>query len=261
MNYNYHTHTYRCSHASGTEEEYIKRAIECGVKHMGFSEHIPFIFPDGHEDGYRLPVSEAQDYFCTLCDLREKYKNQIDIKIGFEMEYYPEFFEPMLRNAVLFGCEYLILGQHFLYNEYPAGKYVGNPTESEEDLQDYTDSVISGIKSGVFTYVAHPDVLNFCGDMKLYDEKMRELCQASKDYNVPLEINFLGIRDNRNYPNEEFWKIAGEEKAPVTFGFDAHDAQSAFDQDSLLRAEEMVERYNLNYIGKPEMICILDKNI
>lgn len=256
MDYNYHTHTYRCSHASGTEEEYIKRAIECGVKYMGFSEHIPFIFPDGHEDGYRLHISETQDYFCTLCDLREKYKNQIDIKIGFEMEYYPDYFEQMFENAVLLGCEYLILGQHFLYNEYPSGKYVGIPTEDENDLQDYANCVISGIESGTFTYVAHPDVLSFCGDMKLYDEKMREICQASRKYNVPLEINFLGIRDNRNYPNEEFWKIAGEEKALVTFGFDAHDTQSAFDEDSLLKAKDMVKRYNLNYTGKPELIHI-----
>lgn len=256
MDYNYHTHTYRCSHASGTEEEYIKRAIECGVKYMGFSEHIPFIFPDGHESGYRLPVSETQDYFCTLYNLREKYKNQIDIKIGFEMEYYPEYFEQMLQNSVLVGCEYLILGQHFLYNEYPAGKYVGTPTEAEDDLQDYTDCVISGIESGVFTYVAHPDVLNFCGNMKLYDKNMREICRAAKEYNVPLEINFLGMRDNRNYPNEEFWKIAGEEKTPVTFGFDAHDAQTTFDEDSLLKAKDMVKRYNLNYTGKPELINI-----
>ena len=30
MDYNYHTHTSRCGHATGSDEEYVKRAIEQG---------------------------------------------------------------------------------------------------------------------------------------------------------------------------------------------------------------------------------------
>ena len=45
MDYNLHTHTYRCSHATGTEREYIEAAISAGIKIMGFSDHIPFKFP------------------------------------------------------------------------------------------------------------------------------------------------------------------------------------------------------------------------
>ena len=47
MNYNYHTHTTRCGHASGTEREYIERALANGVEYMGFSDHSTFVFPDG----------------------------------------------------------------------------------------------------------------------------------------------------------------------------------------------------------------------
>lgn len=39
MTVNLHTHTYRCGHATGTEEEYILRAIENRIKVMGFSDH------------------------------------------------------------------------------------------------------------------------------------------------------------------------------------------------------------------------------
>ena len=46
MDYNYHTHTARCGHAVGEDEEYVKRAIECGIKYMGFSDHAPIRFPD-----------------------------------------------------------------------------------------------------------------------------------------------------------------------------------------------------------------------
>ncbi len=261
MIYNYHTHTKRCGHASGEAEEYIKRAIECGIKHMGFSDHAPFIFPDGYESYFRVPIAEAKDYFTEISELREKYKEEIDIKIGFEMEYYPTHFKAMLKNAKDLGAEYLILGEHFIYEEHPNGIYITGPKESAEDLEDYVASVIAGIKSGVFTYVAHPDVINFIGDSAIYEREMRKICVASREYSVPLEINFLGMRDKRAYPREDFWRIAGEERAPVTFGFDSHDPKSAYDGESLNIAKTWVEKYNLNYIGEPKLILIQEKEV
>ncbi len=253
MIYNYHTHTWRCGHASGTEEEYIKRAIECGIKYMGFSDHAPYVFPDGYESGYRVPANEAKCYVDELSLLKEKYKDKIDIKIGFEMEYYPSHFDKMLKNIIEVGGEYLILGQHFIGEEHPGGCYTYSETDSTDTLKEYVAVVTEAIKSGVFTYVAHPDIIRFTGDVIAYKEEMRKICIASREYDVPLEINFLGIRDNRKYPNEAFWEVAGEEKSPVTFGFDAHDILSAYDAASLVKAKEMVKKYKLNYIGKPRL--------
>lgn len=256
MDYNFHTHTYRCGHATGGEEDYIKRAIDGGIKHMGFSDHIPYVFPDGFESPHRIPMNEVCDYFKIINELREKYKNQIEIYIGFEMEYYPEHFDSMLSIAKSSGAEYLILGQHFMYNEHPSGYPCQALCNTEKEIEHYTDCIVSGIKSGVFTYVAHPDILNFFleGDnIELYKEKMEELCLASKGTDTPLEINFLGIREKRRYPNDAFWEIAGKVGAPVTFGFDSHSVLSAYDDVSLKIAEKLVEKYKLNYIGEPKL--------
>ena len=76
---------------------------------------------------------------------------------------------------------------------------------------------------------------------------------------IPLEINCLGIRDGRHYPNEKFWQIVGETGAPVTIGFDAHEASSGYDEKSLLKAEELIKKYKLNYIGKPNLIMLSKK--
>ena len=256
MDYNYHTHTFRCHHATDLPEEYIKRAVENGIRYMGFSEHFPYICSDGHEAKYRLYVSECCDYYSELVALREKYKDRVDIKIGFEMEYYPEFFDEMLKNAVSYGAEYLILGQHFLNEEHPSGVYAMTENKSVDDLRLYVSRVVEGIKTGVFSYVAHPDVFNFCGDSSVYTEEMAKICRASAEFNVPIEINFLGIRTKRIYPNELFWEIAGKEGCPVTFGFDSHNALSAYDGESLGFAEYLVEKYKLNYIGRPELIDV-----
>lgn len=256
MDYNYHTHTYRCNHAIGTEEEYIQRAIKCGIKYMGFSDHVPLMCEDGFESPHRVPVSKAKEYVETISDLREKYKDKIDIKIGFEVEFYPDCFEDMLEKIKGYGAEYLILGQHFVGNEHYGGKPSISKSDSAEKLMAYCSLVIAAIKTGVFSYVAHPDMVNFIGDDEIYSQEIQRLCEAAKEAKIPLEMNFLGIRDKRIYPNEKFWQIAGKVGAPVTFGFDAHDVESAYDGESLITAKRLVEKYNLNYIGKPNLILL-----
>ena len=256
MDYSYHNHTYLCSHATGTMEEYIEVAIENGIKHMGFSDHIPFVRPDGEESYYRVPVDKGKMYCDDVKALGEKYKDEIEIIVGFESEYYDEYFDGMLRDAIEYGAEYLILGQHFTEPEVHGARHTVDETESLEELKKYVDSVVLAMEKKVFTYVAHPDIVNYTGDIKVYKEEVRKICKVSKKLNIPLEINFLGIRGKRSYPRELFWEVAGDEKSPVTFGFDAHSAKDAYDGESLVVAIEWVRRYNLNYIGKPEIINI-----
>lgn len=256
MVYNYHTHTHRCGHADGVEEDYIKTAIAGGIKYMGFSDHIPLKFKDGTESAYRVPTSEGKEYCDVIKAFREKYKGKIDIMVGFEAEYYPELFDEMLQSAIEYGAEYLILGQHFLAPENTGVSANVIMTEDVGALKKYVSYVISAMDKNVFSYIAHPDFFNFGGDVGIYQEEMRKLCIAARERNVPLEMNFLGIRDNRHYPNPYFWQVAGEEKSPVIFGLDAHTAESAFDGDSLVKAKEMVEKYDLNYVGAPKLLPI-----
>lgn len=256
MDYNYHTHTARCHHAVDTAEEYIERAVSCGIKYMGFSDHAPFPHPDGKEAGYRVCVAEGKAYCDEIKALKEKYKEKIDIKVGFEMEYFPDSFPEMLERVKSYGAEYLILGQHFAKEEYYHVPYAGVATDDMEYLKLYVKTVIEGMATGKFTYVAHPDLIRYTGNEEIYKEEMRKICIASRECGIPLEINFLGIYDGRHYPNEEFWAIAAEEKSPVTFGLDAHGAKRAYDGKSLIKAEEMVKRLGLNYIGKPDILFI-----
>lgn len=236
-------------------EEYVKKAIDGGIKYMGFSEHAPFAFPDGFESWYRLQTKDIETYFAEADRLRDKYKDDIDIKIGFELEYYPEFFDSMLENVKKIGAEYLILGQHFIKqsDETHDGIHVVAKLTEEEEIKEYAEDVVKGIESGVFSYVAHPDIFNFAGDINIYNNEMVKICIASKEKNVPLEINFYGIRDKRRYPDNRFLELAGKIKCPMTFGFDSHDVESAFDGESLKKAEMFVKEFGLNYIGKPEI--------
>lgn len=254
MNYNYHTHTALCGHASGTMEEYVLRAIECGVKYMGFSDHIPLKMSDGTESPHRVPTQKAEWYISEVRRLREKYKDKIEISIGFEAEYYPEYFNTAIENATRLGAEYIILGQHFLSSDESIHSI--SPHSESSLLDEYISLVSAAIRSGKITYVAHPDMFNFVGDEAIYNEKIGKLCDLANEYGTPFEINLLGIRDGRCYPNEKFWKIVGKKQVKVTFGFDAHDPKNAYDGDSIPLALELVKKFSLNYIGKPDLVYI-----
>ena len=239
---NYHTHTFRCHHAEGTEREYIEQAIAGGIAKMGFSEHIPLDFPGDYRSYWRMFSEDVEDYFTTLRAVREEYRGRIEIFIGFEMEYYPLYFEEMKKNALAWGAEYLILGQHYTESEFPGGIYSGFRTPDESALKSYADNVVNGIRTGLFSYVAHPDLFSFTGSADVRDREMRRICRAAKEESVPLEINLLGIRSKRSYPDPDFWRIAGEEGCSAVLGCDAHTPEDACDPVSEAKARSLAAR-------------------
>ena len=256
---NYHTHTYRCHHAKGTERGYIDTSIEGGIKYLGFSEHAPLDLNSGKESSHRMYMEDMGNYVARLRALREEYKDVIDIKIGLEMEYYPEYFEKMLKNAIDSGIEYLILGQHCLDdNDDVWSVRIG---DSEEYLDIYIDRVCRAARTGVFSYIAHPDVINFTGDRKLFLRKMRKICELSLETGLPLEINFWGIHEGKHYPAHDFWKMVGDMGCDVVYGCDAHTKSAAFDPKLLEVAEEIREKYNLKVIELPKIINIQEIDI
>ena len=71
---NYHTHTKRCHHAKGEDEQYVRAAIKAGLEIIGFSDHGPWPYED-FASTIRMTVDEAQDYIDSVRKLREKYKD------------------------------------------------------------------------------------------------------------------------------------------------------------------------------------------
>ena len=115
-----HTHTPRCLHAEGAEEEYAKAAIAGGLKTLGFSDHTPQFFPGDYYSRMRMRPNELQEYADTVLQLRKSYAGQLDIRLGLEAEYYPALFSELISHLRDTEIEYLLLGQHWNLNEYDA---------------------------------------------------------------------------------------------------------------------------------------------
>lgn len=257
MKFNLHTHTKLCRHASGEMEEYVKRAIESGLTHLGFSDHMPRRYEDGYERSWKVQTGEVQLYLDEARRLWEKYADEIRIYVGYEAEYYPECSDTFLSELRSYGAEYVILGEHFTSaadeRDEVKNRHTVLPSPDVTRLEKYCSVLKEAIKTGLFTYIAHPDIIGFTGAKDVYSENIRGVIETAKEYNVPLEINLLGMRELREYPRRDFWELAGEIGAPVTVGCDAHRAIDVCDIRSYNKAIHMIDELGLNYVGMPEI--------
>jgi len=236
---NYHTHTWRCNHAAGSEREYIERAIESGIRRLGFSDHTPNPFSWNINDGIRMTPEQTEEYFGTIFELKKEYADHIEIHAGVEVEYIPGEFDRLQSYLKDFGCEYLIMGQH-----YVDGVYVRFIPEDEEKFHGHIDQILDGLSTGAFIYLAHPDLFVWHGSEEVYIREMTRLCRGVKELGVPMEYNLLGLRNGRNYPSERFRNIAAEVGNTVILGVDAHCAE-----DMLIKEVEQQALENLKKLG------------
>ena len=245
MKANYHTHTPRCNHADGKERRYVERALEGGFAELGFSDHTPYFFDEpGYYSSFRMRPDQLPGYVETLLSLREEYRDRIKLFIGLEAEYYPRLFPRLLDYIRQFPMDYLILGQHALYNE-TEGVFSPRPTDDEKLLDQYRGQTLEALETGLFSCFAHPDLFCFTGKPKAYEAHVRAICRQARELDVPLEFNLLGYSEGKHYPNPRFWRIAGEEQPKVVLGSDAHSPAFVWKPELIAQAEAALRHFGL----------------
>ncbi len=242
-----HNHTSRCNHATGNMESYIKQAIKQGIDMYGFSCHAPIkqdIDPDN-----RMSTDDIHDYLNDIKTLKEKYKDDIIITSGFEVDYMmgDYIYDEVLNSPV----DYLIGSVHFIpqssdkYSLFNP-KFWGfdNPEfinqyekkNIDEIWQNYFDSIEQMAKTKKFDIVGHLDLIKIFGFVPERDP--RDIAQKAlrqiKLSDMTVEINGAGLRKpiGEQYPSRDLLQICFDMDIPITFGSDAHktaDINSGYD--------------------------------
>ena len=227
--YNYHSHTTRCKHASGTEEEYILQAIKSGFGLLGFSDHTPWPYENAFKPTYHMELPEFAGYRETVLGLKEKYRGQIEIRLGLECEYFPAYINWLKEFKQEQGLDYLILGNHFDTTD-DGGQYEG-ALDTPEKLRRGVEMLVKGMETGLYLYVAHPDLV--LRSYPRFDENAKaaalDIARASIALDMPLEYNLLGVLYGRRgghsglgYPCRALWEVAAQEGVTGVIGVDAH---------------------------------------
>jgi len=222
MRIDLHNHTTRCNHAKGSMQSYIKRAIELGIDIYGFSEHAPMDF----DEHYRLNFSEMSDYVKEVKSLQESYKDDIEILLGYEVDYLKGHMDERVLNAEV---DYMIGSIHFLDEwgfDNPEFKAQYKNKNIDEIWQEYFDNIEAMAKTKKFDIVGHLDLIKIFNYLPKRDIKMiaKSALKAIKKNNMVLELNTAGLRKpcKEIYPSESLLQVAYELHIPITFSSDAH---------------------------------------
>ena len=252
LTYCYHTHTKRCGHALGEDEEYVLKAIALGIKRLGFSDHV--FLPNVDSPWMRGSFDLLDEYVNSIRNLKEKYKDKIEISVGFEAEFFPSFipyYKELLSSKKI---DYLIIGQHLHEEDGKIAPYFKRDAMETEMVTLYVDDLIKGIETGLFKYVCHPDI--FINYYELWSDELisaaRRLLECCEKHHIPIEVNVGGMRHKEyyslnHYPSDTFFLLAKEYNIDIVIGIDAHRPDD-FNIDDVNRALNFVKSHKLNIV-------------
>ena len=161
----------------------------------------------------------------------------------------------MIKNISRFECDYLILGQHFIKNEYD-GIHTSGIFDDKTLLTAYVNQVCEAIDTKKFSYIAHPDIIGYRGDSAFYENEMTRLCEYAKIKDIPLELNLLGLSENRSYPYSKFWEIVAKIGNKVVVGCDAHNAERVAEPSEIRLAENYLSKFGITPTENIKLIKI-----
>lgn len=249
---NYHTHTARCGHATGKDEDYVIEAIKAGYQTLGFSDH--FMFPE---------IERNYEYFSSIRKLKEKYKDQIDIKIALECEYIDKYI-PLYKKFKEDGdVDYLIFGNHGFLKENGNTRadlisFI-HPYDDVSYFDIYLDLLQKALDSNLFKYICHPDC--FLKGYGKWDENTIEMAhkigKLLQGKNIYAELSCSGIRSRKRiefqnemvpaYPFKAFFEILKEYDLKFVIGLDAH-SEKQLDDEALQYALKIAKDLKLNLV-------------
>jgi histidinol-phosphatase (PHP family) len=230
-----HNHTPRGTHAEGSIDAYIEKAIEEGIAIFGFSDHAPMDF----DPKYRMGLEEMADYEREVREAAEKFAGAIEIRLGYEVDWLPGHMEKRVLNAEV---DYLIGTVHFIHQRgFDNPEFIGHYEGADIDAiwREYFELVEAMAKSGRFDIVGHLDLIKVFKylpktDIRLLAEKALD---AIAKADMVLEINAAGYRKpiGEPYPSRTLLEMAYERDIPITFGSDAHKPDQVGFQKTAIR--------------------------
>jgi histidinol-phosphatase (PHP family) len=247
----YHMHTPLCRHAVGEPIEYAARAVELGLKEIGFSDHSPMDRDDF--DDWRMRFDQLDEYVGKVAAAQQKFPN-LKIKLALEVDYLPGC-EPWIQQlAARHPWDYFIGSVHYVSEAWD----LDNPKKlSEWKKRDpfevwttYFERLTLAAESQLFDIIGHADLCKkFCfvptQDCSHLFEKFLRAAAAN---DVAIEINTSGLRKDckEMYPSPRIVQMAADLSVPLTFGSDAHNPVEVgmdFERGLALAKESGYERW------------------
>ncbi len=262
---NYHTHCNFCD-GTGDPEDYITSAIREGLSEVGFSSHGPLPF----SNTYAIASDQFQNYIDKIKCLKEKYRENIKILLGMEVDFLPsikDFLLPFYSHTAL---DYTIGSVHYVRNDSSGHPW---PVDGDDELfrkgleeifggnirklvEEYYALIRQMVGEKKIDIIGHLDLIKinnfeqkyFSEKESWYQEAVYETLKVISGYDRIIEVNTGGLRKPvaAMYPSHWILRKCKELNIKLMVNSDAHSP----DQISSHFTEV---HYLLQYIGYNEI--------
>lgn len=261
-----HLHSHHSGDSKTPMEEMILEGIRKGLKTMCFTEHNDFQYPDAPGEPGSIFLLNADSYLYELIQLKEKYKDQIQILFGVELGLQPDQ-EVFRQNAVFarsYDFDFIIGSSHICHGMDPYFPTFFEGRSEEEAYREYFSSILENIKKFQnFDVYGHLDYVVRYGPNKdadysyaKYRDILDKILTTLIDKEKGIEVNTGGL--NRGMKDlhpctdilRRYKELGGE---IITVGSDAHqpeDIAAHFD-----RAGQVLKECGFEYY------CIFEKRL
>jgi histidinol-phosphatase (PHP family) len=175
MIFDYHLHTPLCQHAKGHPREYVLAAQKAGLSEIGFSDHNPM---PTQFDSWRMAPDQLPEYLKLIDEARTEFPD-FPVRLGLECDYIAGYEDHIRMLAKAAEWDYFIGSVHYLILPLPPSSLISAnqqepwPMDSdsprhlkkwseypvEEIWQRYFDEYGRMAASGLFDFLAHPDLV------------------------------------------------------------------------------------------------------
>lgn len=253
----YHIHSKFSGDSSEKLENILSKAISLGLKEIAITDHFEYDMMDMGEE-WNIDLNKYSE---EILKLKEKYKNEINIKLGLEVGIQPhtvEYFENELKKYPL---DFVIASSHGI-DRYDLSFGILQKGRTRDEMQDlYFKTVYENVKKfDKFNVYGHLDFITRYGGMKYrgmniknHIEIIEEILKKIISKGKGIEINTSGYRygEDRVYPDFEilkkYFELGGE---IITIGSDSHKASDITKDFSV--AYELLGRLGIKYISSFE---------
>jgi len=229
--FDYHSHHYRCGHATRTMRNYIDQAITLGMRSFGVSDHGPAYFIEGVDHafpGTQMAVSELPAYVKEAIALKGEYAPRIDVRVGIEADFVEGKEEELAALLAAHPFDYVLGSVHYAYGRSIFARERWAEEEPELVWRDHYRLEALAARSGMFDILSHLTAVEAYSP-PLPDSLAAELyppvADAVAESGCIVEINTSGYRKmggDEPFPDRRMLRLLRDRGVPLTFGADSH---------------------------------------
>lgn len=252
-----HVHSHFSSDSKELPEAIIETAIDKGFSYVYFTDHHDMNFPVNENEPEMDFQLDFDTYIERLLELREHYRNKIEVRLGVEQGICPETAPHITELSNSYPFDFIIGSSHLssltngdpYYPEYYIGK------SNVDAYREYFMSEVKNVKlTDGFDVYGHLDyAVRYCPDSSFkyhfddYRDIFEVLLKLLIEKGKGIEINTAGIaKIGYPHPHIESLKLYKELGGEIiTIGSDAHKKEDiGFEFDI---AEELLQTVGFQY--------------